>query len=99
MLENVITATKSAKILGVTWRDLLLLKDVLRIAVAAIVAGIVSWFVLQVLAGSGQLVKFTFSVLSFALVYLTAILLLRIITPEEWHLLKAQMKRPSMPWN
>lgn len=97
-LENVITATKSAKILGVTRRDLLLLKDVLRIAVAAIVAGIVSWFVLQLLAGSGQLVKLTFSVLSFALVYLTAILLLRIITPQEWHLLKAQMKRPSMPW-
>ena len=98
-LENVITATKSAKVLGVTRSDLLLLKDVGKIAVAAVVAGLVSWLLLQMLDASGPLVRLMFGVLSFALVYFIAILLLRIITPQEWNLLRTQISRAIMLWN
>ena len=96
-LENVITGTKSAKVIGVTRADLLLLKDVAKIAVAAIVAGVISWIILHMFGASSPLFKLILGIFMFGMAYIGAILLFRIITPQECNMIKTQISRFTIP--
>lgn len=84
-LLRVIVAIKFGRVLGITTHDLVLFKDVGKLAVASGVAG------LTVLCAHSLLVKggiSSFGILLvcavvFAPIYISAILLLRILNPEE----------------
>ena len=96
-IENVLTATKSAQVLGVTRGDLLLLKDVGRIAVAAIIAGVISWLLVRLFGTSGPLFKLMLAIPVFGMTYIGGILLFRIITTQEWNVIKNQISRFTIP--
>lgn len=93
IVESVITAWKSATILGVNASDALLLKDVGKIALAAFAAGVVTWFARGLFLPYGPLITLSMCAIVFALVYVAFILWLGIVTPEEWDALKRQKVR------
>jgi len=82
-IERVAIAIKFNSILGITRRDLMLLKDVAKLGVAAFSAGLVTLLVHSFITAAQPLVILLVCGLIFALVYITAILVLRVPTSEE----------------
>jgi O-antigen/teichoic acid export membrane protein len=84
-LLRVVLAARFSRVLGAGFRDLLLLKDVVKVAIASIVAGVVCLFVHSMLIASGARPFVILVVCSavFASIYLPAILLLRVPTSDE----------------
>jgi O-antigen/teichoic acid export membrane protein len=83
VVERLVTTFKSAAILGVTARDLLLLKDVGKLAVAAAAAGVVVLIMRWVLLGARPLMILAVCGSLFLFTYLAAIIAMGILTPEE----------------
>jgi O-antigen/teichoic acid export membrane protein len=83
VLERAITAIRFGGILGVGWKDIVLLKDVGKLALAAAAAGLVTAEVRLLLQGAKPIVILAVCGVVFSLVYLGAVLLARIVTPEE----------------
>ncbi|MCA1850340.1 MAG: hypothetical protein LC672_04685, partial [Acidobacteria bacterium] len=81
------------RVLGVTGRDLALLKDVGKLAVAAGLAGATTALVRLLLLGLKPFALLVLCGAVFSLVYLAAILLLRIVTPEELDIMRARVAR------
>lgn len=82
-VDRVLMSWRVAKILGVERRDAWLLKDVLKIFAAAVVAGIVAAFARALVAGLHPLGVLALCGAVFALVYLACVLALGVLTPEE----------------
>jgi O-antigen/teichoic acid export membrane protein len=87
LAERVAIAIKVARILDMSWSDLGLFRDVAKLGVAAAVAGIATAIVRGVLLGNGfreaPLALLAISAGVFAFVQLGAVVLLRVMTPEE----------------
>jgi O-antigen/teichoic acid export membrane protein len=96
--ERTITAIRFGRILGVGWSDIVLLKDVGKLAVAAAAAGIAAAAVRLPLLGAKPLVILIVCGVVFSLVYLGAVLLLGVLTAEETEMVrrKARVVIPSL---
>ena len=84
-LLRVVLAARFSRVIGAGARDLLLLKDVGKIAVASAVAGLLCLFVRSLLIASGTrpFIVLVVCGVVFAAVYLPAILLLGVPTSDE----------------
>jgi peptidoglycan biosynthesis protein MviN/MurJ (putative lipid II flippase) len=78
-------AARFSRVLGMKLTDLWLLLDVVKVAVAAAVAGLASLFVRSMMVGNGarSLTVLVVCFLVFAAIYLPAIMLLRVPNSDE----------------
>jgi O-antigen/teichoic acid export membrane protein len=83
VIERLVMALKSASILGLTVRDISLLKDVGKLAAAAIAAGVVALVVRWLLHGTTPIVILAMCGVFFLSTYIAAIVLMRVLTPAE----------------
>ncbi len=85
LLLRLALAARFSRVLGAGLRDLLLLKDVVKIAVASVVAGLLCLFVRSMLIANGTrpFILLVICSIAFAAVYLPAILLLQVPTSDE----------------
>jgi len=85
LLLRVVLAARFSRVLGVGLRDLSLLKDVGKITVASVVAGLLCLFVRSMLIANGArpFVVLVISGAAFVAVYVPAILLLHVPTSDE----------------
>jgi O-antigen/teichoic acid export membrane protein len=81
--ERFVIARKIKRVLGATWRDLALLKDVGKIALASIVAALCALAARASVAGVKPLFVLASCGAVFAVVYLVALLLLGVPEPDE----------------
>jgi O-antigen/teichoic acid export membrane protein len=95
LLLRVGLLAKFGRVLGVKLRDLLLLKDVGKVGVASVVAGLFCLLVRSLLLARGARPFFVLVVCStaFAAVYLSAILLLGVPTVDERHKVRRGVAR------
>ncbi len=91
------TMIKIGTFLHMRWRDIRLLKDVGKIAVAALVAAIVTAFVRSALNGLLPLSMLVVCATVFGLVFLAGIILLGLPTIEERGYLRKQFSRFRRP--
>ncbi len=89
--ERAITAIRFGRILGVGRRDLVLLKDVGKLALAAAAAGVTAVAVRVPLAGAKPLVILLACGTAFSLVYLGAVLLAGVVRPEEKDIVRQKL--------
>jgi O-antigen/teichoic acid export membrane protein len=82
---RVVLAARFSRVLGARFHDLLLLKDVVKVAVASVVAGVVCMFVhsMMITNGARPFVVLVVCSAVFASIYLPGILLLRVPTSDE----------------
>jgi hypothetical protein len=83
VIDRLVTARKVKRILGVTRRDLGLLKDVGKIALASMAGAGVAALVRSAALGAKPIFVLVVAGGSFAVTYLLALLLLGVPTPEE----------------
>jgi len=88
VIERLVVGYKVKRILGVTWRDLVLVKDMGKLALAAIAGGVATFLTRTSVSGAKPLVMLVVCALVFSVVYLAAILLLRILTSHEQEALR-----------
>ena len=88
-------AARFSRVLGMKLKDLWLLLDVGKVALAATVAGLSSLFVRSMIIGSGAKAFVVLAVcfLVFAAIYLPAIMLLRVPTADEQEKVKRSIAR------
>jgi O-antigen/teichoic acid export membrane protein len=99
MAENTITAWKSARILGVKAHDIVLLKDVGKILLAALVAASVTWIVRGIVVPARPFITLSICAIVFAIVFGGMILMLRVLTSEERLALKNGTRKLSLIGN
>ena len=94
-LLRIVLAARFSVVLGAKWRDIALFKDVGKVAVAAAVAGLLSFLVHSVITANGMrpFIVLLISGAVFCAVYLPAIVLLRIPTSDEWDMLRLGVGR------
>jgi O-antigen/teichoic acid export membrane protein len=83
LIERVVVLGKAARIVGVRRQELVLFKDVAKLAGAATVAGAAAWGVRMLFGGLKPFVVLVVCSLAFVCVYALAIWLLKIVTPDE----------------
>jgi O-antigen/teichoic acid export membrane protein len=81
--ERVVMAVRFGHILGVSKKDLVLLKDIGKLAIAAAVSGLVTAGVRLLLLNYKPIVILMVCGMVFSLVYLGAVWLAGVLTPEE----------------
>lgn len=81
--ERIVTAVRFGRILGVTWEDIVLLKDVGKLALAATAAALVTAAVRLPLRAEKPITVLIACGGVFSLVYLGGVLLAGVVTPEE----------------
>jgi hypothetical protein len=99
MAENTITAWKSARILGVKAHDIVLLKDVGKILLAALAAASVTWIVRGIVVPARPFITLSICAIVFAIVFGGMILMLRVLTSEERLALKNGTRKLSLIGN
>ena len=100
VIERLVTALKSASILGLTVRDVLLLKDVGKLATAAIFAGVVALVVRWLLQGSRPIVVLASCGVFFFFTYVAAIVTMGVVTPDERKMIRQRVAllQRFTPW-
>jgi hypothetical protein len=91
--ERFALMAKFGRVLSVTRRDLVLLKDVGKLALASGLAGLAAFVVRTLLIGMKPFVILAACGTVFALLYFVAILVLRVVTSEELDLVRGQVTR------
>lgn len=99
MLENTISTAKSAHVLGVKARDIVLLKDVGKILFAAVVAAAITWIVRGVVLPARPFVVLSICAVVFGVVFAGLILMLKVMTHEERLALKQRTRKLSFIGN
>jgi O-antigen/teichoic acid export membrane protein len=100
VVERFVTAFKSASILGLTARDIFLLKDVGKLATAAIAAGVVALAARWLLHGSRPIIILAVCGVFFFFAYIAAIALMGVLTPPERKAIRQRVAllRRFTPW-
>jgi hypothetical protein len=83
LIERMLTSFKAAKIVGARLGDLRLLKDTGKVAVAALISGLLTLVVRMALAGFRPFVILITCGIVFSIAYVIAILLLGLPSIEE----------------
>lgn len=94
VIERTVMAVRFGRILGVSRKDLWMLKDIGKLAIAAAAAGLVTAGVRLLLLGSKPIVSLLVCGVAFSIVYLFTVLLAGVLTPEE----KDQVKSKVAAW-
>jgi len=81
--ERIVTTARFGRVLGFGWHDMVLLKDVGKLAIAALAAALVAAAVRLPLLGQRPLLILIICGALFSLVYLGAVLLMGVVTAEE----------------
>jgi O-antigen/teichoic acid export membrane protein len=89
--ERVVTAIRFGRIIGVRRKDVVLLKDIGKLAIAAVAAGLVAEGVRLMLLDTKPLIILFVCGTVFSLVYLGAVLLAGVLTPEEKNLVRRKI--------
>ncbi|HLL74945.1 MAG TPA: lipopolysaccharide biosynthesis protein [Pyrinomonadaceae bacterium] len=99
LAERIITAARAASVVGATWRDAALLKDVGRVALAALAAAVVTLLARSLAAGARPFVVLVVCAAVFAPVYVACVWLFGAVTAEEREMLarKAALLRRAAP--
>ena len=92
-LERIVTAHKAARILGVRTADAALFKDVGKLALAAAVAGLAAWLLRSFIADARPFVVLAACGSVFSIVYLAAVVVFDVPTPEERASLRQRFAR------
>ncbi|HTQ57165.1 MAG TPA: oligosaccharide flippase family protein [Bryobacteraceae bacterium] len=92
VIERAITAVRFGHILGVGWQDIGLLKDVMKLGIAAAAALLVTAAVRVSLAGARPLITLLVCGAVFSLVYLAFVMFEGVPTTEEKELVLAQAR-------
>jgi len=101
--ERIVMAVRFGRILGVGRKDLVLLKDIGKLAIAAAAAALVAESVRFMLRDARPLVVLIVCGMVFSLVYLCAVLLAGVLTPEEKDLVRRKIalllpRSLNRPW-
>lgn len=83
LAERVIALAKAARVVGARARDIVLLKDLGKLALAALLAAASAYVVRALLVGQRPFFVLAACGCIFSLVYAAAIWLLRVVTPDE----------------
>ena len=83
LIEAAATGFRVTRLLGVESRDIALLKDIGRLAVASIVAGIAAALLRLILLDKEPFVVLALCAVIFSMVYPAAVLLMNVVTPRE----------------
>jgi O-antigen/teichoic acid export membrane protein len=101
VVVNVIgrTATwiKIRSVLKIRWRDVVLLKDVGKLAIAAATAAMITFLVRSVLHGFSPISRLSVCAIVFAMFFLAGVLVLGLPTIEERNSIKRQLSRLWRP--
>jgi len=89
--ERAVMAIRFGRILGVTRKDIVLLKDVGKLALAAAAAGLVTAVVRLPLRGAKPLIVLMACGIVFSLIYVGGVLLAGVVTPEEMGMVRRKM--------
>src|SRR5215204_199477 len=93
VFERLALLVKFARVLGASRRDLPFFKDVVKIALAALAAACVAAVVRALLPGVRPFFVLAACGASFGAVYLAAILLLKVVTEDEFEMVRARAAR------
>ncbi len=96
LAERVVTIIRFKRILGVTWSDLAELTDVVKLALVAIAAAVVTAFVRVQILGYKPFYILAICGIVFAIVYVAGVLLLGIPTSDEKRMVLNRV-RPFVP--
>lgn len=91
VVERTVMSIRFGRILGVTRKDIVLLKDVGKLALAAAAAGLVTAAVRLPLRGAKPIVVLMVCGIVFSLIYLGGILVAGVATPEEMGMVRRRM--------
>ena len=89
--ERVVVAIRFGRILGVRRKDMVLLKDVGKLALAAAAAGLVTAAARLALGGAKPLIILMVCGTVFSLIYLGGVLVAGVVTPEEKGMVRRKM--------
>ena len=92
-IERIVTAIRMGRIVGVQRSDIRLLKDVGKIAVCSLVAGLIALLTKIYLPNAHPLLLLIVSGIVFSVSYLSAFLMSAILTAGEWEMLQRQIAR------
>lgn len=90
--DRVVLSAVLGRALGVTWRDLGLLRDIGKVAVAAVTAGLGTRLLHGLMAGHAPLLVLGASAVVFGAVYVLSVLLLGVVTAEERHRIRRRTR-------
>jgi O-antigen/teichoic acid export membrane protein len=93
VIDRLVTARKVKNILGVTRKDLVLVKDVGKLALAAAAAGLATALVRSLILGTRPLVMLIVGGCVFALTYLVAVWALGVLTTNERGMIQHRLSR------
>jgi len=91
VIERIVMAVLFGRILGVSRKDLVLLKDVGKLALAAAASGLITEGVRFLLRDAKPLVILIVCGIVFSVIYLGGILLAGVVTPEENDLVRRKI--------
>jgi O-antigen/teichoic acid export membrane protein/GT2 family glycosyltransferase/2-polyprenyl-3-methyl-5-hydroxy-6-metoxy-1,4-benzoquinol methylase len=92
-IERVVTLVKAGSVLQVRWRDAHLLKDIGKVAAAAVVAGMVAAIIRSYLLGASAPLILIICGAAFAIVYFACAFLVNGLTADERSAIKRQFAR------
>ncbi len=93
LIERVVTAIRMSRIVGVTRRDIILLKDVGKLAMCSAAAGLVAVAAKMYMGQAPPLKILVITAAIFSLAYLSIFLLSGILTRDEWSFIHQQISR------
>jgi len=95
--ERVITSVHFGRLLGVTWQDWFLMRDVGKLAVAGLIGALACAALRFFLAGAAPFIILSACGTLFAVVYLVSIHFLRILTHDEYEQIREALGRYLPP--
>ncbi|HXG90751.1 MAG TPA: oligosaccharide flippase family protein [Blastocatellia bacterium] len=93
LVERAVTAIKMWRVIGVTRRDIALLKDVGKVAVATIAAAAIAAIIRSSILYTTPFIVLIVSGVAFSLAYLASLLLLGVMTQEERSVIRQKLAR------
>ncbi len=93
IIERIVTATHFGRLLGVTWEDALLLRDLGKLVLASGIGAVACATLRFFLAGTTPFVILAACGTMFAIVYLAAIYFLRVPTSDEYEQIREGLGR------
>jgi O-antigen/teichoic acid export membrane protein len=93
LIERLLTAIRMGRIVGVRRGDIVLLKDVAKLALCSIIAGLMALTAKHYLRDTRPLIMLIVIGVVFSVSYLFSFLQSGVLTPDEWELLRRQAAR------
>ncbi len=93
LIERVVTVIRMSRIVGVARRDIILLKDVGKLAMSSVAAGLLALAAKIYLGQAGPIKILVITAIIFSVIYISIFLLSSILTRDEWNIIHRQVSR------